>query len=102
MLLSLISFELGIVLFICEFNCNIISAANSMYMMCIWLIYYDLGCDVYLPRSFVTLGGLPGLYKWKYVCANVLAWQPYLILYKLGGSIIADIRARLSIILSCT
>ena len=36
---------------------------NSMYVICICLIYGDLGCDVDLPRSFVTLGGLPGLYK---------------------------------------
>ena len=36
---------------------------HSMYVMCICLIYYGLGCDVDLPRSFVTLGGLPGLYK---------------------------------------
>ena len=58
-----IRFELSIILFICELNCNIISAANSVYVMCICLIYYNLGCDVELPRSFVTLGGLSGLYK---------------------------------------
>ena len=40
--------------------------------MCICLIYYGLGCDVDLPRSYVTLGGLPGLYKWKYVRVNML------------------------------
>ena len=73
MLSLLIRFELSIVLIICELCCNIISAANSMYVMCICLIYYGLGCDVDLPRSFVTLGGQPGLYKWKCVRANVLA-----------------------------
>jgi hypothetical protein len=31
------------------------------------LILYDLGCDVDLLRSFVTLSGLPGLYKRWYV-----------------------------------
>ena len=46
MLSLLIWFELSIVLIICELCCNIISAANSMYVMCICLIYYDLGCDV--------------------------------------------------------
>ena len=40
--------------------------------MCICLIYYGLGCDVDLPRSFVTLGGLSGLYKWKYARVNML------------------------------
>jgi hypothetical protein len=30
-----------------------------MYVMCIWLIYGNLGCDVDLLRSFVILGGLP-------------------------------------------
>jgi len=63
MLFSLIRFELSIVLIICELNYNIISAANSMYVMCIYLIYYGLGCDVDLPRSFMTLGGVPGLYN---------------------------------------
>ena len=73
MLSLLIWFELSIVLIICELCCNIISAANSMYVMCICLIYYGLGCDVDLPRSFMTLGGLLGLYKWKCLHANVLA-----------------------------
>ena len=38
------------------------------------------------------------------VCARqrVKRGQPYLILYKLGGSVTASIRARLSLILSCT
>jgi hypothetical protein len=34
-----------------------------MYVMCIYLIYGDLSCDVDLPRSFVTVSGLPGLYN---------------------------------------
>ena len=63
MLFSLIGFELSIVLINCELNCSIMSAANSVYVMCICLIYYGLGCDVDLPRSFMTLGGLLGLYK---------------------------------------
>ena len=73
MLFSLIGFELSIVLINCELNCSIMSAANSVYVMCICLVYYGLGYDVDLPRSFVILGGLPGLYKWKYACVNVLA-----------------------------
>jgi hypothetical protein len=40
--------------------------------MCIYLIYYDLGCEVNLLRSFVTLDGLLALYECKYVCVNVL------------------------------
>jgi hypothetical protein len=43
-----------------------------MYVMCICLIYYGLGCKVDLLRSFVTLSGLPGLYEYKYVCVNML------------------------------
>jgi hypothetical protein len=43
-----------------------------MYVMCIYLIYYGLGCEVDLPRSFMTLGGLPGLYECKYVRVNML------------------------------
>ena len=43
-----------------------------MYVMGICLIYGNLGCDVDLLRSFVTLDGLPGLYKWKYVRVNML------------------------------
>jgi hypothetical protein len=43
-----------------------------MYVMCICLIYYGLGCEVDLPRSFVTLSELPGLYECKYVRVNVL------------------------------
>jgi hypothetical protein len=43
-----------------------------MYVMCICLISYSLGCEVDLSRSFMTLGGLPSLYKWKYVRVNVL------------------------------
>ena len=46
-----------------------------MYVTCVCLIYYGLGYDVDLPRSFMTLGGLPGLYKWKYVHVNVLNWD---------------------------
>ena len=72
MLFSLIGFELSIVLINCELNCSIMSAANSVYVMCICLIYYGLGCDVDLPRSFVTLGRLQGLYKSKYVRIKVL------------------------------
>jgi hypothetical protein len=34
-----------------------------MYVMCICLIYGDLGCDVDLLRSFVILDGLLSLYK---------------------------------------
>jgi hypothetical protein len=43
-----------------------------MYVMCICLIYYGIDYEVDLPRSFVTLGGLPGLYECKYVRVNVL------------------------------
>jgi hypothetical protein len=43
-----------------------------MYVMCTCLICYGLGCEVDLPRSVMTLGGLPGLYKCKYVRVNVL------------------------------
>jgi hypothetical protein len=43
-----------------------------MYVMCICLIYYGLDCEIDLPRFFVTLGGLPGLYECKYVSVNVL------------------------------
>jgi hypothetical protein len=68
---SLIRFELSMYYLFCELNCNIISAANSVHVMCICLIYYGLGCDVDLPRSFMTLGGLPDLYKWKYMCQRV-------------------------------
>ena len=55
--------KLGNILLFVNSIVNIISTANSMYVMCICLIYYGLCCDVDLPRSFVTLGGLPGLYK---------------------------------------
>jgi hypothetical protein len=34
---------------------------------------YDLGCDVDLPRSFVTLGELPGSYKRRYARVNVIS-----------------------------
>jgi hypothetical protein len=43
-----------------------------MYVICIYLIYYSLGYEVDLPRSFVTLDGLLALYECKYVCVNVL------------------------------
>jgi len=43
----------------------------SMYVMCICLIMRSW-CKVDLPRSFVTLGRLPGLYKWEYARVNVL------------------------------
>ena len=63
MLFLLIRIKLELVLFIYELNCNTISTANSMYVMCSCLIYYGLGCGVDLPRSFMTLGGLSVLYK---------------------------------------
>ena len=72
MLFSLISFETQTCTIIGELLYNIISTANSVYVMCIYLIYYGLGCDVNLPTSFVILDGLPGLYKWKYVRVNML------------------------------
>jgi hypothetical protein len=72
MLFLLIRFKLNSVLFIYEINCNIFPLQNFMYVMCICLIFYGLGCDMDLLRSFVTLGRLPGLYKWKYMRANVL------------------------------
>ena len=56
----LTGFETQTCTVICEPICNIISTAT----LCMW-------CDVDLPRSFVTLGGLPDLYKWKYVRVNV-------------------------------
>ena len=72
MLFSLIGFlKLQTCTIICELICNIIFTATP----CIWCVIAsscDLGCDVDLPRSFVTLGGLLGLYKWKYVRVNVL------------------------------
>jgi hypothetical protein len=71
MLFLLIRFKLNNVLFIYEINCNIIFTVNSVYVMCICLIYYGSGCDVDLSRFFVTLGRLPGLYKWKCVCQRV-------------------------------
>jgi hypothetical protein len=43
-----------------------------MYVMCIYLIYYGIGYEVYLPRTFMTLDGLLGLYECKYVRVNVL------------------------------
>ena len=55
--------KLGNMLLFVNSTVNIISATNSVYVMCICLIYYGLGCDVDLPRSFMTLGGLTGLYK---------------------------------------
>jgi hypothetical protein len=59
-----------------------------MYVMCICLIYYGLGCEVDLLRSFMTLGGLPSLYEGKYVRVNVLKWgQSYLNLFKLDGTV---------------
>jgi hypothetical protein len=41
-------------------------------MICIYLIKYDLSCDVDLLRPFVVLNGLPGLYKRRYARVNVL------------------------------
>jgi len=54
MLFPLISFELSIILNICELNRNIIYAANSLYVMCICLVEYDLGSDVTYLRPVVT------------------------------------------------
>jgi hypothetical protein len=34
-----------------------------VYMMCICLIKYDLGCEVDLLRPFVVLNGLPDSYE---------------------------------------
>ena len=73
MLFSLIGFELSIVLINCELNCSIMSAANSVYVMCICLIYYGLSCDVDLSRPFMMLGGLPDLCKWKCMRVNVIS-----------------------------
>ena len=49
-LLPLISFEPFSCIIIYELNCNIISATKLLYVICISLIYYDLVCDVDLPR----------------------------------------------------
>jgi hypothetical protein len=51
--------------------CNIISATNFVYVICICLIKYDLGCEVDLLRPFVVLNRLPGLYKWWYARVNM-------------------------------
>ena len=48
-------------------------------------------------RPFVVLNGLPGLYGLKYDSATACGLSLYLCSYKLGGSIIAGIRARFNI-----
>ena len=86
MLFSLISFETQTCTIICEFICNIIFRCNPAYVMCICLIIRSwLWC--WFTEVFRILGGLPSLYKWKYARVNVLAGQPYLILYKLDGCV---------------
>jgi hypothetical protein len=51
--------------------CNIISTANFVYVIYIYLIKYDLGCEVDLLKPLAVLNGLPGLYKWRYTRVNV-------------------------------
>jgi hypothetical protein len=50
---------------------KVISATNSVYVICIYLIKYDLSCEVNLLRPFMVLNGLPGLYKRRYTRVNV-------------------------------
>lgn len=48
------------------------SNPNSVYVICICFIEYDLGWQSRLSRSFGALDGLPCLYGFKCECANVL------------------------------
>jgi hypothetical protein len=71
--------------------CNIISTTNSVYVICICLIKYDLGCEVDLSR--------PSWYSTDYRVyisdgmhmSTCLMRQSYLILYKLGTSVIGPL-----------
>ena len=73
-----------------------------MYVICICLIKYNLGYKVDLSRpSWYSMDYLVYISDGMHV-SICLTGQSYLILYKLGGSVIAGIRARLSVILSCT
>jgi hypothetical protein len=62
-LFLLIRFELSMYYLFVNSTVILFLLQNSMYVMCICLIYYGLSCDVDLPRSFMTFGGLLGLYK---------------------------------------
>jgi hypothetical protein len=50
---------------------KVISAANSVYVICICLIKYDLSCEVDLLRPFVVLNALLDLYKRRYARINM-------------------------------
>ena len=58
---------------------------------------YDLGCMLVESRLFTVLDGLPDLYELKYDSATACGLPLYLCSYKLVGSSIAGIRARLNI-----
>jgi hypothetical protein len=62
MLFSLISFDIQTCTIICELIYNIISTVTPC-MRFVFAKSCDLGCEVDLPRSVMTLGGLPGLYE---------------------------------------